>query len=234
MTSTEAPAAFDFDFNFNDDFDLTAPRTGSTDNNDDSDDQSETDEKNDKGLKKRPTIREHSKAQREKRKSMLESLERDAALVTKQKVEKDSQHQRVFDSIENSRKLYLRRVALFLQLWFGVNPLSDGNEVTGADSGISHIPTGTKGISSTRSSGTYDPLDKSKSSWSYIVEEIAVVTMPLTMAFWVPPTTSCATNDTPSSSSPKVDRHRRLSLRTFAQLKGYQAGYRLLCSSIAR
>ena len=227
MASAEVPIVFDFDFNFNEEFDMSAVPTdadaGDEDEDESDNDHSDTDggSKNDSSIKKRPTIREHSKAQREKRKNMLETLERDAAVVTKQKEEKDAQFQIVFDAIENSRKLYLRNVALFLQSWFGSSTLEDKNSQDNRPE---------------EDSAKYDPLDESRSSWMCVVDvQNAVIAMPLTMAFWVPPIISSTSQAASSSSAAtKTPRHQRLNLRTFRQMKGYKAGYSLLCSSIAK
>lgn len=228
MASAEVPIVFDFDFNFNEDFDMSnvMPDPDTIDEEDDEsdNDHSDTDgaSKIDNNVKKRPTIREHSKAQREKRKNMLETLERDAAVVTKQKEEKDAQHQIIFDAIENCRKLYLRNVALFLQSWFG-----------SATADEKPIQTNRLEVDT----GKYDPLDESRSSWMCVVDvDSAVITMPLTMAFWVPPIISSSSPPSSSSSpsQPKTPRHQRLNLKTFGQMKGYKAGYSLLCSSIAK
>lgn len=220
MTSAEVPIVFDFDFNFNEDFDMSSgladPDTIDEDDDESDNDQSDTDttSKIDSNIKKRPTIREHSKAQREKRKNMLETLERDAAVVTKQKEEKDAQFQIVFDSIEKARKIYLRNVALFLQSWFGSTAVDDKQV-------LENLPE--------EDPVKYDPLDESRSSWTCVVDvERAVITMPLTMAFWVPPTISSTILQS------KVPRHQRLNLKTLAQMKGYKAGFSLLCSSIAK
>lgn len=226
MASAEVPIVFDFDFNFNEDFDISSvmPEPDAIDEDDDEsdNDQSDTDgtSKADSSIKKRPTIREHSKAQREKRKNMLETLERDAAVVTKQKEEKDAQYQIVFDAIENARKIYLRNVALFLQSWFGSSTVDEKHI-------LENRPEG--------DSGKYDPLDECRSSWACVVDvENAAITMPLTMAFWVPPLTSSSPPFSPTSPNSKTPRHQRLNLKTFGQMKGYKAGYSLLCSSIAK
>lgn len=225
--STEGPIVFDFDFNFNEDFDMT-PGLPDADGNDEDDDESDNDQsdtdtssKIDSSVKKRPTIREHSKAQREKRKNMLETLERDAAVVTKQKEEKDALYQVVFNTIENRRKIYLRNIALFLQSWFGA---AIGDSTCIIENPVLEeifVP--------------HDPLDENKSSWVRVVDiDTAVISMPLTMAFWVPPIISSSIVASPSPNQPRPPRHQRLNLKTFALMKGYKAGYSLLCSSIAR
>ena len=239
----EVPIVFDFDFNFNEDFDMssTMPEADVANDEDDGNDGNEGNEGNDEddedsdndhsdtdtstkvdsSVKKRPTIREHSKAQREKRKTMLEELERDAAVVTKQKEEKDAQYQVVFNSIENKRKIYLRNIALFLQSWFGAAISDSISVIENSDPDEIYSP--------------HDPLDENKSSWVRVVDiDTAVVTMPLTMAFWVPPIISSSSIASPSPNQPRPPRHQRLNLKTFALMKGYKAGYSLLCSSIAR
>ena len=112
----------------------------------------------------------------------------------------------------------MRNVALFLQSWFGAAIADCTNTVDNSQD---------------NSSVAYDPLDENKTSWVCVVDvEKAVVTMPLTMAFWVPPIISSSTVSSPFQT--KLPKHQRLNLRTFALMKGYKAGYSLLCSSIAR
>ena len=96
---------FDFDFYFSDD-ELNLPNSWEDGGGGDGDGEGEGDgddgvyaagSRSGSGKAQRPTaVREHSKAQREKRKNMLVNLERQAEIIAKQKEESEARCQRTF------------------------------------------------------------------------------------------------------------------------------------------
>jgi hypothetical protein len=180
------------------------------DDDDDDDDDSDNDRTAEgKGGKsgkggKRPTVKEHSKAQREKRKKMLDYLESQAEQVSQLREEEMARSFELFERFESRRKLYRMRIDAFLQLWFSATPLTHAG-VSGGDSAMLNKMVDT-------------------SLWDSIIEINNIcISMPVLMSFWVPPTGMASTKAS-----------QRLRLSTFEQIKGYKAGFNLLCTSIAR
>jgi hypothetical protein len=188
---------------------------GESDDDDDDEDDSDGDDDDDKGgrprVGKRPTVKEHSKAQREKRKMMLDYLESEAKKVSLEMERRAARSAEMFAALERERRVYRTHTDTFLQFWFGPSELTT---LEAAADG------------------------HGERSWKSIVEvERLVVKMPVLMSFWVPPTRGAApatgTGTGTATASGKQAAHR-LQLRTPSQIKGYKAGFNLLCSSIAR
>ena len=214
----------DFDFYFSDDEDFDFI-DGLVDEGQTSSSSSSRNGNNNANQAVRPsTIREHSKAQREKRKCMLSNLERQAEVIAKQKEDGEVRCHRAFSVVESTRKIYLRKLNSFLQSWFGHISFQE-NDAT--------IPAVAAAINIKQETGTIEniPLEYD-TPWSSIVDiNKLVVTMPLIMSFWIPPVLSSKANadNNKSGTGPK-----RLRFKTAQQIQGYNQGFNLMCASIAR
>jgi hypothetical protein len=263
---------FDFDFYFSDD-ELNLPNSWEDGGGGDGDGEGEGDgddgvyaagSRSGSGKAQRPTtVREHSKAQREKRKNMLVNLERQAEIIAKQKEESEARCQRTFAAVESSRKIYFRQLSSFLQLWFGKTSLepTPGNVVAAAASSSTSSSSSSSSSSATAIAetaaigvawgGEGDGVQTVEGDvpWSAVVDaDRLVVTMPLISTFWVPPVTPLTppqphpqqSHPQPQPQSQQSNTHastkppNRLRLRSAQHVTGYKEGFNLLCASIAR
>ena len=170
------------------------------------------------------TIREHSKAQREKRKCMLSNLERQAEVIAKKKEDGEVRCHRAFSVVESTRKVYLRKLNLFLQSWFGHISYQENDATMPAVAAVINIKQEIAMIENL-------PLERD-TPWSTIVDiNKLVVTMPLIMSFWIPPVVSSKAN---ANSNTTGTGPKRLRFKTAQQILGYNQGFNLMCASIAR
>ena len=170
------------------------------------------------------TIREHSKAQREKRKCMLSNLERQAEVIAKQKEDGEVRCHRAFSAVETTRKLYLRRLNSFLQSWFG--------NISYQDNDVSKPAIDAAAITIKQETTMMENPLETTTPWSSIVDiNKLVVTMPLIMSFWIPPVISSKAN---ANGNKTGTGPKRLRFKTAQQVLGYNQGFNMMCASIAR